>query len=114
MVADSRETVLSRHNKTGAGVNSQRLAACIRPPQAQTRQNPNMENGRWASSTPKMLFFFFHEEDRTGVSLSPRKRDFSQQPGGPMGPHALKVVPRREQSMCMRTEGYGDHTVAGP
>lgn len=60
------------------------------------------------------FFFFFHEEDRTGVSLSPRKRDFSQQPGGPMGPHALKVVPRREQSMCMRTEGYGDHTVAGP
>lgn len=86
-MADSRETVLSRHNKTGAGVNSQRLAACIRPPQAQTRQNPNMENGRWASSTPKMLFFFFFMKKIELECLSAPERGISpSSPGVPWVP----------------------------
>lgn len=48
---DFKETVFSRYNRKDVHVNSGIVTACTKVAQAQTRQNPGVEEGMWAQSS---------------------------------------------------------------
>jgi hypothetical protein len=48
VVDDLKETVFSKHSKAGACMNEKGLFSMYKTCKVQMRQDPNMEEGRWA------------------------------------------------------------------
>lgn len=101
MAADSREIVLSRHSRTGACVNSQRLwhhawgLHSFKPDKIPVW---GRGSGHKAALLTKGLFC---RKNIELTRLSAPVGNFPLEPRYPMCPHAKKVVPSREQSTGM-------------